>query len=72
VYPGDLVTSIYDQGINSSWLLDTWVVSPGSMGVAAGEVAYSGSAMVNDTTRGKSSFYAYTKTKRTFDRKNFR
>ncbi|KAL5329093.1 hypothetical protein ACEPPN_002602 [Leptodophora sp. 'Broadleaf-Isolate-01'] len=43
VWPGDSITSIFTMGANSVWT-DSWSLSPGSAGQAAGQRAQAGSS----------------------------
>ncbi|KUJ21840.1 uncharacterized protein LY89DRAFT_729341 [Mollisia scopiformis] len=51
VYPGDSITSTFSVGANAQWT-DTWSISPGAAGRAAGATAQSGSSGNSFSNRG--------------------
>lgn len=51
VYPGDSITSTFTMGANSVWT-DSWSLSPGSVGQAAGQRPQAGSSSESFASKG--------------------
>ena len=64
MWPGDLVTAVYDKHFdnnNTNWVIDTWVISRGSVGKAVGQTPFSGFIPVNDTNHGELNVQTHPK-----------